>query len=413
MRDSVQVAELQLIDSGGRPVDHRLVHNGAVIGQASSANIVIPHSSIASRHLVLLADEDGVWWVKDLGSGQWTGIDRIRLLAGQWTRLHDAAIIEVGSCRVVFSRSASPVPPPPPNTGPLQPAPFERHKTDVATVDSPPLREVAPVIDLPAHAEVGPKTEPAAARVMGPTPVGSSPTRPENSAPHVAAPPTAASGQIDQIRSPSRRSWDPGQTVSRQQTGVYTAAESDPSMRRRVIGVAVVFAGLLGAAGLAELVPTGTQGDQPEVAALDRSDLSSNGTAANAPALAEVGSVTTIVTRDQPPTTERHAATTTTRVVATTIEPPDTAPPLTEPPTTAAPPITEPPITEPPVTEPPTTATPPPTAPPCNYDPCLPLPGDYDCNTSANGPNYVSGTVRVIGQDVHDLDRDNDGVGCE
>jgi endonuclease YncB( thermonuclease family) len=40
--------------------------------------------------------------------------------------------------------------------------------------------------------------------------------------------------------------------------------------------------------------------------------------------------------------------------------------------------------------------------------------GDYDCASgSGNGPNYVQGPVRVVGPDEFDLDRDNDGIGCE
>jgi hypothetical protein len=40
--------------------------------------------------------------------------------------------------------------------------------------------------------------------------------------------------------------------------------------------------------------------------------------------------------------------------------------------------------------------------------------GDYDCaGGSGNGPNYVSGPVRVVGYDEFDLDRDGDGVGCQ
>ena len=39
---------------------------------------------------------------------------------------------------------------------------------------------------------------------------------------------------------------------------------------------------------------------------------------------------------------------------------------------------------------------------------------DYDCSWgTGNGPEYVYGTVRVVGPDVFDLDRDNDGIGCE
>ncbi len=38
---------------------------------------------------------------------------------------------------------------------------------------------------------------------------------------------------------------------------------------------------------------------------------------------------------------------------------------------------------------------------------------DYDCaGGSGDGPYYV-GIVRVVGIDVHDLDRDGDGVGCD
>lgn len=39
--------------------------------------------------------------------------------------------------------------------------------------------------------------------------------------------------------------------------------------------------------------------------------------------------------------------------------------------------------------------------------------GDYDCaGGSGNGPNYT-GPVQVSGPDPFDLDRDNDGWGCE
>jgi hypothetical protein len=71
----------------------------------------------------------------------------------------------------------------------------------------------------------------------------------------------------------------------------------------------------------------------------------------------------------------------------------------------------------PPSTVPPA---PPPTAPPSNchssyQGECLKVGiGDYDCaGGSGNGPNYVQGTVRVVGPDEFDLDRDGDGWGCE
>lgn len=49
-----------------------------------------------------------------------------------------------------------------------------------------------------------------------------------------------------------------------------------------------------------------------------------------------------------------------------------------------------------------------------SYSGCLkPNSGDYDCQGgSGNGPNYT-GPVQVIGPDVFDLDRDNDGRGCD
>lgn len=45
---------------------------------------------------------------------------------------------------------------------------------------------------------------------------------------------------------------------------------------------------------------------------------------------------------------------------------------------------------------------------------CVPIASDVDCGGgSGNGPAYVYGVVRVIGTDIYDLDRDNDGYGCD
>ncbi|MEM7731415.1 MAG: hypothetical protein AAF280_01360 [Pseudomonadota bacterium] len=45
---------------------------------------------------------------------------------------------------------------------------------------------------------------------------------------------------------------------------------------------------------------------------------------------------------------------------------------------------------------------------------CVPIASDVDCASgSGNGPAYVRGPVYVVGDDIYDLDRDNDGVGCE
>ncbi|MDG4789082.1 G5 domain-containing protein [Micromonospora sp. WMMD1102] len=49
-----------------------------------------------------------------------------------------------------------------------------------------------------------------------------------------------------------------------------------------------------------------------------------------------------------------------------------------------------------------------------NYSGCVPIASDVDCaGGSGNGPAYVSGPVRVIGDDIYDLDRDGDGYGCD
>ena len=76
------------------------------------------------------------------------------------------------------------------------------------------------------------------------------------------------------------------------------------------------------------------------------------------------------------------------------------------------PPPTEPPLPPPPV------ATQPPTETNCSPyypDVCLAMnKGDYDCaGGSGNGPNYVSGPIKVLPPDPFDLDRDGDGIGCD
>lgn len=49
-----------------------------------------------------------------------------------------------------------------------------------------------------------------------------------------------------------------------------------------------------------------------------------------------------------------------------------------------------------------------------NYSGCVPIASDVDCaGGSGNGPEYVSGPIQVIGSDIYDLDRDNDGIACE
>jgi hypothetical protein len=45
---------------------------------------------------------------------------------------------------------------------------------------------------------------------------------------------------------------------------------------------------------------------------------------------------------------------------------------------------------------------------------CVPIDSDVDCaGGSGNGPSYVRGPVTVTGNDIYDLDRDGDGIGCD
>lgn len=49
-----------------------------------------------------------------------------------------------------------------------------------------------------------------------------------------------------------------------------------------------------------------------------------------------------------------------------------------------------------------------------NYSGCVPMASDVDCaGGSGDGPAYVSGPIRVIGDDHYDLDRDGDGTACD
>lgn len=106
-------------------------------------------------------------------------------------------------------------------------------------------------------------------------------------------------------------------------------------------------------------------------------------------------------------TANTHAEPTTTALPATSTSSPPTATP--EPPTPA-------PILPTPTLEPPS-PTPASSAASCNPNysgACLNKPGDYDCaGGSGNGPNYIRGPIRVVGEDVYGLDRDGDGIACE
>ncbi|MEW9805653.1 hypothetical protein ABUE31_06645 [Mesorhizobium sp. ZMM04-5] len=48
------------------------------------------------------------------------------------------------------------------------------------------------------------------------------------------------------------------------------------------------------------------------------------------------------------------------------------------------------------------------------HHPCVPVASDVDCEGGkGDGPEYVTGPIRVIGIDVYGLDRDGDGIACK
>lgn len=45
---------------------------------------------------------------------------------------------------------------------------------------------------------------------------------------------------------------------------------------------------------------------------------------------------------------------------------------------------------------------------------CVPVASDVDCaGGSGDGPKYLSGSARVVGSDIYDLDRDGNGIACD
>lgn len=91
-----------------------------------------------------------------------------------------------------------------------------------------------------------------------------------------------------------------------------------------------------------------------------------------------------------------------------TITPQDEPKDTKEEPTTKSVPTVPKTPTEPSVKQKPTSSCHP------SYSGCLKMnAGDYDCSGgSGNGPNYT-GPVEVYGSDPFDLDRNNNGMGCE
>lgn len=119
---------------------------------------------------------------------------------------------------------------------------------------------------------------------------------------------------------------------------------------------------------------------------------------------------------EDPKTASPPAETTTTTVKTPTTTPTTTTttppPPTTTTTTTVVPP--PPPVTQEPIAPPPVAEPPPQRQCDPNYTGCVPIASDVDCaGGSGNGPAYANGPVQVIGEDIYDLDRNNDSVACE
>ncbi|NUT45966.1 MAG: hypothetical protein HOV94_01420 [Saccharothrix sp.] len=128
-------------------------------------------------------------------------------------------------------------------------------------------------------------------------------------------------------------------------------------------------------------------------------------TSAPAPTTAEPTTTTTTTTT---PTT----TTTTPTTVAAPVPPPEPQPS----PEPVPAPIPEPSPAPNPVPPPPPSPVAQQPAPKCHpsYDPCVPIADDVDCaGGKGDGPEFVSGPIKVIGPDEYKLDSDKDGIGCE
>jgi len=195
-----------------------------------------------------------------------------------------------------------------------------------------------------------------------------------------------------------------------------------PRWGKRAFVAAVGLAALAGAGGVGD-DPPATDAGVVVVPSLDRSD----GVEPSEPTPLPPTAVPPTATAVPPTATAIPPTTTPVPPTATAVPPTATAVPPTAtpvPPTaTAVPPTaTAIPPTATPV--PPTATAVPPTSTPVpaptpesnctpGYDPCIPPGSDVDCaGGSGNGPRYV-GPTRVTGSDPYDLDRDNDGWGCE
>ena len=161
-----------------------------------------------------------------------------------------------------------------------------------------------------------------------------------------------------------------------------------------VVGVVVAVLGICGLGGIGAALSGGGDQDTASVETPIASSVSTSPSPSPTPS----------------PTTEAPTVPPTVPPAAPTLAPaPTTAAPAPPPPTRRAPQVA-------PTTRRPAAPAPAP-APACNPaypDECLRDGiGDYDCEGgSGNGPNYVSGPIRVLPPDPFDLDRDSDGLGC-
>ncbi len=83
-----------------------VVQASCSIGRLPTNQIVIPEERVSRRHALVNAQEDGEFWLVDLGSGNGTYLNRRRLV--QPTLLTDGDRIEIGSTTLVFRQPSRP-----------------------------------------------------------------------------------------------------------------------------------------------------------------------------------------------------------------------------------------------------------------------------------------------------------------
>lgn len=81
------------------------IQGSCTIGRLPSNQIVLAEERVSRRHALINAQEEGEFWLVDLGSGNGTYLNGRRLV--QPTLLRDGDRVEIGSCQLVFRQPSA------------------------------------------------------------------------------------------------------------------------------------------------------------------------------------------------------------------------------------------------------------------------------------------------------------------